>query len=87
MTEEKVEKKRRNKYLKHVEAIQNNAAYTKLDNGVVKELTYQQGLSVLLRSRQLIKEGAAHPGGVGQEELQRQIDICYRQRARQQRQQ
>jgi len=81
MTEEK-KKKRRNKYLKFVTAIQNNALTTKLPNCASTELTYQQALSVLLRSRQLAREGALHPNRIDPEEMAKQVDICYKQRER-----
>jgi len=81
MTEETT-KKRKNKYLKFVTAIQHIAKTTNLPNCAPKELTYQQGLSILLRSKQLIREGALHPNKIDPKELARQIDKCYEQRER-----
>jgi len=81
MTEEKT-KKRRNKYLKHVAMVQSNAMTTKLLNCANRELTYQQALSILLRSRQLAREGALHPNRISQERKTEQVNRCYVQRRR-----
>ena len=83
MSEEQVNqpqpKPRFNKYLRFVEEIQRNARETELPNGRKVELTYQQALSVYLRSCQLVKEGGVHLGQLGQSELSSQINECYRQ--------
>lgn len=81
MTEETT-KKRRNKYLNLVTAVQNVASTIKVPNCVPTELTYQQGLSILLRSKQLIREGALHPNKISGEEKAKQINRCYEQRHR-----
>jgi hypothetical protein len=52
---------------------------------VAKELTYQQGLSILLRSKQLIREGALHSNRISREDKIRQINKCYEQREQRQR--
>jgi len=83
MTEEKevVVEDRPNKYLNDVTDIQTVCLNIKLENGVPRELTYQQALSVLLRSQQLVREGKMHPNRLSDEQMKRQIDICYEQRA------
>jgi hypothetical protein len=66
---------------KFIHTIQNNAMNTKLPNGVKKELTYQQALSILLRSKQLIREGSYHPHSISQQAKAFQINECYKQRS------
>ena len=78
MSEEK--KSKRNKYLKHVDKIQDASINTELSNCVSKELEYQQALSVLLRSRQLTREGKLHPNAIRPEVKTKQVDKCYEQR-------
>lgn len=82
---EEVVQERENKYLEFVTAIQQVASTNELSNGVTRELTYQQGLSILLRSKQLIREGALHSNRISREDKARQIDKCYEQRDRRQR--
>jgi len=60
--------------------IQGNAINSKLSNGVKKELTYQQALSIMLRSKQLIREGSYRPNVIGPRTKTAQINECYRQR-------
>lgn len=78
MSEEK--KPKRNKYLKHVNEIQDTAVDTDLSNCVGKELEYQQALSILLRSRQLTREGKLHPSTIHPKVKAKQMDKCYEQR-------
>lgn len=82
---EEVTQERENKYLEFVTAIQQIARTSELSNGVAKELTYQQGLSILLRSKQLIREGALHSNRISREDKIRQINKCYEQREQRQR--
>lgn len=70
------------KYLKDVEAIQESAVLMGAFTGVVKELTYQQGLSILLRHRQLVQEGINYSNTLTPEEKAEQIEKCYEQRAK-----
>jgi hypothetical protein len=79
MSEEK-KKPKRNKYLRDVTKIQDAAINTNLPNCVSRELEYQQALSVLLRSRQLIREGGLHPNRISTKIKAEQIDKCYEQR-------
>ena len=65
---------------KFIRIIQNNVMNPRLSNGVKKELTYQQALSIMLRSRQLIREGAYHPHTLHPEAKIFQINECYKQR-------
>jgi hypothetical protein len=63
------------KTIRSVEAIQRNARESKT-HGVSKTLTFQQGLSVLLRSQEL----KAEQEGITAEQKVFQIDECYRLR-------
>ncbi|KKM15043.1 hypothetical protein LCGC14_1700040 [marine sediment metagenome] len=85
MTEQEQQKlrPRRNRNLKFVTRIQENAESTKLPNCTNTKLTYQQALSVHLRSRQLVRDGAFHPHLISGERKSRQVNICYEQRHRQ----
>ena len=74
-------KKRRSRYEQPVAIIQEAALNAGLSNCVSTELTYQQALSVLLRSRQLDRESNQRSLGVTPETMARQTDHCYRQRA------
>jgi len=65
---------------KRIKAIQAMALNPRLPNGVKKELTYHQALSILLRSRQLVREGAYHPHLISEADKKAQIEECYRQR-------
>lgn len=69
-----------NKYLQFVEEIQQNALLSQNDNCIDFELTYQQALSIYLRSRQLILESIVHPATISPDEKVKQINKCYRQR-------
>lgn len=73
-------KKRRNKYLKDTTRVQQVALSGSCPNGVKKELTYQQALSIILRSRQLYREGLIHANKIGEKQLANQIERCYEQR-------
>lgn len=73
-----------NQYTEYVETIQANALNNDLPNGIPTELTYQQALSIWLRSCQLVKEGAMH--SIHPKKLANQIEICYKQQFRKQRQ-
>ena len=81
MTDEKP-RPRRNRNLKFVTNIQENAKNTELPNVASIELTYQQALSIHLRSRQLIREGAFHPHLISKENKDKQVAKCYEQRKR-----
>jgi len=86
MTEQKQQKPRRprrNRNLKFVDRIQENALNTKNPNCTSTELTYQQALSVHLRSRQLIRDGAFHPHLISEANKAKQGNRCYEQRKRQ----
>ena len=85
MTEQEQQKPRprRNRNLKFVTRIQENAKNTRLSNCKNIELTYQQALSIYLRSRQLVRDGAFHPHLISGERKSRQVDICYKQRQHQ----
>jgi len=65
---------------KRIKDIQTKAFNPTLPNGVKRELTYHQALSVLLRSRQLVREGAYHPHLISDADKKAQIEECYRQR-------
>ena len=80
---EEMNEQQSNKYLEQVEIIQRNAFENNLANGVVRELSYQQALSIYLRSSQLSKEGSLHPNGISQREYDRQVEVCYAQRDQQ----
>jgi hypothetical protein len=69
--------------IKKAEKIQAAALNNKLKNGVRYELTLQQALSILFRSRQLKHEGGFHPHLISDTEKVRQIDECYKQRDKQ----
>lgn len=56
------------------------AACPTLTNGVKKELTFQQCLSIWLRSKQLIREANFHPCLINSAKKKEQIEVCYRQR-------
>jgi len=79
MSEEQQKPECSNKYLKYVEAIQDSALNSNLPNGINVELTYQQALSIYLRSSQLIKEGSLHPNQLSPKAKTAQIDKCYKQ--------
>lgn len=68
-------------YQKFVEAIQRNAMFPKNENCISVNLTYQQALSIHMRSFQLISEGQIHPT-ITQKEKDAQIEICDDQRYR-----
>ena len=74
---------RRNRNLKFVNRIQESAERTRLPNSKNVELTYQQALSIHLRSRQLVRDGAYHPHLISGDRKLRQVDMCYEQRHRQ----
>lgn len=84
MDKKKTNKPRRNKFAKVVSNIQETALQGGGHNLVSKELTYQQALSIHLRSRQLAREGAARPHGMNKGLLAKQVERCYEQRKRQQ---
>ncbi len=84
MSEEE-QTERRNKYLEDANEIYDAAIGTILPNCVSKELTYQQALSILLRSRQLAREGKMHPSKIHPKMRDTQIDKCYAQRERRRR--
>jgi len=75
------ENKKRNRYERPVAEIQETALSNTLENGVCMELTYQQALSIHLRSRQLARESGHRDSGITDDEYSRQIDRCYHQRA------
>ena len=58
-----------------------NAESPTLPNGVKKELTYQQAISIANRSDQLANESASHPSF--NKYVDRQVEDCYRQREEQ----
>lgn len=66
--------KRQLKRIQAVEQIQATALEAPEANRVSKSLTFQQGLSILLRSQQLIAEGE----GINPAEKAKQIDYCWR---------
>ena len=66
--------KRQLRRIQAVERIQSTALETTTPNRVAKALTFQQGLSVLLRSQQLSEEN----GGLDPEIKAKQIDACWR---------
>jgi hypothetical protein len=65
-----------------IETIQQNALNNTNDNCVARVLTYQQAFSIMLRSEQLIREGSMRPHRISDEEMQKQIEICHKQRYR-----
>ena len=75
--------RRHNGRNKRIKSIQTIAFNPTLPNAIKKELTYHQALSVWLRSRQLVREGAFHPHLISDAEKKEQIEECYRQRAEQ----
>ena len=83
MSEEQQKPQRNNKYLNYVETIQDNALNFNLENGIIAELTYQQALSIYLRSSQLIKEGTLHSNQLSPKAKANQIEKCYKQQYRQ----
>ena len=66
--------KRQLKRIQAVEQIQSNALEAGESNMVSRSLTFQQGLSILLRSQQLAAEG----GAIDPAEKAKQIDYCWR---------
>lgn len=74
-------KKKFNRYQRPVTEIQEAALSNTLENGVCRELTYQQALSIHLRSRQLAKESRHRNSGLSDTEFSRQVDRCYYQRS------
>lgn len=66
-------------YKQAAETIIKNAQNTSLPNMVSKKLTYQQALSIHLRSQQLASE-CAHVNKVSDENKRSQIEACYKQR-------
>ena len=82
MSEDK-KPKRRNKYLSRVHAIQTASITVSLENCVIKDLGYQQALSILLRHEQLAREGKLHPSQISPEKKAMQTNKCYEQRSRQ----
>jgi len=75
-------KPRPNKYTGVIKNIQNNALNFDLSNGTNAELTYQQALSIHLRSVQLTKEGNLHSSRLSKKAKEYQIEQCYRQQKR-----
>lgn len=73
--------KKRNRYERPVASIQEVALSNTLGNGVVRELTYQQALSIHLRSRQLARENEHRGSGLPSNEYERQVNHCYHQRS------
>lgn len=80
MSSEEKKPQRRNKYLRHVNEIQDVAININLPNCVSTKLEYQQALSIFLRSRQLAREGKLHPNTIHPKLKGQQIDKCYEQR-------
>lgn len=68
--------KRQLKRIKMVEEILTVASETSGGNRVSRALTFQQGLSILLRSQQLVTEAE----GINPAEKARQIDYCWKTR-------
>ena len=60
-----------------VQVIIHNAESPASPNGISKELTYQQAMSIAIRSDQLANESSSHPT---KKNFDRQIDECYRRR-------
>lgn len=73
--------KKYNRYERPVGTIQGTALSNTLENGVVRELTYQQALSIYLRSCQLARESKHQNAGLSKDEYERQVDHCYHQKA------
>jgi hypothetical protein len=69
------------KQAKIISRIQYNAMNPRAPNKNKKEITFQQALSILLRSKQLIREGAYHSHSISSQTKDYQINECYRQRA------
>ena len=51
-----------------------------IDGGISKQLTYQQAMSIAIRSNQLANESTSHPNA---RNFDRQIDECWRRRKEQ----
>lgn len=68
--------KRQLKRIRMVEEILATALEAPFENRVPRSLTFQQGLSILLRSQQLNTESE----GISPAEKARQIDYCWRTR-------
>jgi len=64
-----------------VQEILRNAENNTLQNGVCKQITYCQAVSIALRSDQLASESVSRP--TNEKSIQWQVDICYRQRQEQ----
>jgi len=78
--EKKKQEPRYNKFAKVINAIQETA----LQHSNSYELTYQQALSIYLRSTQLIREGSNRSHGLSGKRKVEQINRCYKQRSDQQ---
>jgi hypothetical protein len=66
-------------YEEAVTRIQNAAKNCKLPNSISYDLTYQQALSIYIRSCQLEQESLLHPNKQNRE-IKKQIEECYKQR-------
>jgi len=62
-----------------VQRILINSENNTSSNGVSKELTYQQAVSIAIRSNQLYNESVSHPN---KRDFDRQINECYYQRSK-----
>ena len=71
--------KKQSKRIKDIERIQSVAFNARARGSISKNLTFQQALSILLRSQELISETE----GITHEEKARQIDECWRQKREQ----
>lgn len=80
---EKKENKFQARNLRKAEKIQAAALNNNLPNGVKTELTIDQALSILFRSRQLKRESSYHPHLISDVEKARQVEKCYEQRSKQ----
>lgn len=82
--EERKPKRRRkgNKFAKAVNTIQESALRGGGQNLVSRELSYQQALSIHLRSKQLARE-SSRSSNIKPEILAQQVERCYEQRKRQ----
>jgi hypothetical protein len=69
--------------IRKAEKIQESAKNNNLPNGIKREITISQALSILFRSQQLKRESSYHPHLISDKEKARQIDVCYEQRSRQ----
>ena len=65
---------------RQIQIIQDTAATPcpTLTNGVAKQLTYQQAMSIWLRASGLVRESRFN--SISDAERKQQIEICYRQR-------